>query len=145
MVKHECVSWPEVVGTRLILSLSSDKYSWWFTQKCCILAWFTTLSWNDAHATRHLFLSPGVFSIIILLCLADTYSFILWYLSFNHGTFNDCVGFLLQQGSHISGKNGRIHCSLNINTETGRLSARRPNLQVFNLSSKNLILLKLLY
>ncbi|KVH99126.1 3'-5' exonuclease domain-containing protein [Cynara cardunculus var. scolymus] len=25
--------------------------------------------------------------------------------------------------------NGRIHCSLNINTETGRLSARRPNLQ----------------
>ncbi|KAM7504160.1 hypothetical protein LguiB_003064 [Lonicera macranthoides] len=33
------------------------------------------------------------------------------------------------QGSDISGKNGRIHCSLNINTETGRLSARRPNLQ----------------
>ncbi len=24
---------------------------------------------------------------------------------------------------------GRIHCSLNINTETGRLSARKPNLQ----------------
>ncbi|KAH6835517.1 polymerase gamma 1 [Perilla frutescens var. hirtella] len=33
------------------------------------------------------------------------------------------------QGNHISGKDGRIHCSLNINTETGRLSARRPNLQ----------------
>ncbi|GAB4824725.1 hypothetical protein Ancab_007590 [Ancistrocladus abbreviatus] len=33
------------------------------------------------------------------------------------------------QGSHIAGKKGRIHCSLNINTETGRLSARRPNLQ----------------
>ncbi|GLT60734.1 hypothetical protein SLA2020_334890 [Shorea laevis] len=33
------------------------------------------------------------------------------------------------QGSNVSGKNGRIHCSLNINTETGRLSARRPNLQ----------------
>lgn len=33
------------------------------------------------------------------------------------------------QGGHISGSNGRIHCSLNINTETGRLSARRPNLQ----------------
>ncbi|KAL8505596.1 hypothetical protein ACS0TY_016731 [Phlomoides rotata] len=33
------------------------------------------------------------------------------------------------QGNHIAGKNGRIHCSLNINTETGRLSARRPNLQ----------------
>lgn len=25
--------------------------------------------------------------------------------------------------------NSRIHCSLNVNTETGRLSARRPNLQ----------------
>ncbi|URE30155.1 PolI-like DNA polymerase [Musa troglodytarum] len=33
------------------------------------------------------------------------------------------------QGNHISGVHGRIHCSLNINTETGRLSARRPNLQ----------------
>jgi len=27
------------------------------------------------------------------------------------------------------GNDGRIHCSLNINTETGRLSARKPNLQ----------------
>lgn len=34
------------------------------------------------------------------------------------------------QGNHISCDNGRVHCSLNINTETGRLSARRPNLQV---------------
>ncbi|KAG0485271.1 hypothetical protein HPP92_009350 [Vanilla planifolia] len=33
------------------------------------------------------------------------------------------------QGNDICGKIGRIHCSLNINTETGRLSARRPNLQ----------------
>ncbi|XP_059665247.1 DNA polymerase I A, chloroplastic/mitochondrial-like isoform X2 [Cornus florida] len=33
------------------------------------------------------------------------------------------------QGSHVSGKNGRVHCSLNINTETGRLSARRPNFE----------------
>ncbi|CAN6277087.1 unnamed protein product [Urochloa humidicola] len=33
------------------------------------------------------------------------------------------------QGDHISCKEGRIHCSLNINTETGRLSARTPNLQ----------------
>ncbi|CAN1172171.1 DNA polymerase I A, chloroplastic/mitochondrial [Linum perenne] len=33
------------------------------------------------------------------------------------------------QKSNISGKNGRVHCSLNINTETGRLSACRPNLQ----------------
>ncbi|KAM0917142.1 hypothetical protein ACQ4PT_009698 [Festuca glaucescens] len=33
------------------------------------------------------------------------------------------------QGNRISCKEGRIHCSLNINTETGRLSARAPNLQ----------------
>ncbi|KAE8680208.1 DNA polymerase I B [Hibiscus syriacus] len=33
------------------------------------------------------------------------------------------------QGSNVSGNSGRVHCSLNINTETGRLSARRPNLQ----------------
>ncbi|BAT88889.1 DNA polymerase I [Vigna angularis] len=33
------------------------------------------------------------------------------------------------QGHNISGKDDRIHCSININTETGRLSARRPNLQ----------------
>lgn len=33
------------------------------------------------------------------------------------------------QGHDVSGEIGRIHCSLNINTETGRLSARRPNLQ----------------
>ncbi|MCD7462390.1 DNA polymerase I B, chloroplastic/mitochondrial [Datura stramonium] len=35
----------------------------------------------------------------------------------------------LCEGHDVSGENGRIHCSLNINTETGRLSARRPNLQ----------------
>jgi DNA polymerase-1 len=26
-------------------------------------------------------------------------------------------------------QDGRVHCSLNLNTETGRLSCRRPNLQ----------------
>ena len=26
-------------------------------------------------------------------------------------------------------ENSRVHCSLNLNTETGRLSARKPNLQ----------------
>lgn len=33
------------------------------------------------------------------------------------------------QGDAISTPDHRIHCSLNLNTETGRLSARRPNLQ----------------
>ena len=33
--------------------------------------------------------------------------------------------------AHVQGEPvlHRVHCSLNINTETGRLSARRPNLQ----------------
>jgi DNA polymerase-1 len=34
------------------------------------------------------------------------------------------------QGDQMLGPDHRVHCSLNINTETGRLSARRPNLQV---------------
>lgn len=38
------------------------------------------------------------------------------------------------QGSEVAShsddpKYHRVHCSLNINTETGRLSCRRPNLQ----------------
>ena len=33
------------------------------------------------------------------------------------------------QGDKIATPDKRVHCSLNINTETGRLSARRPNLQ----------------
>lgn len=33
------------------------------------------------------------------------------------------------QEDNIKTSNGRIHASLNINTETGRLSCRRPNLQ----------------
>jgi DNA polymerase-1 len=36
----------------------------------------------------------------------------------------------LQGGDIKSVKDGRVHCSININTETGRLSARRPSLQV---------------
>lgn len=36
--------------------------------------------------------------------------------------------FLLPLQS-LADKNGRVHCGLNLNTETGRLSARRPNLQ----------------
>lgn len=34
------------------------------------------------------------------------------------------------QGDQMLGHDKRVHCSLNINTETGRLSARKPNLQV---------------
>ncbi|KAH9621059.1 hypothetical protein KSS87_011840 [Heliosperma pusillum] len=50
----------------------------------------------------------------------------LQLLQFGKQCLSSCC---VLQGSHVSGKNGRIHCSLNINTETGRLSARRPNLQ----------------
>eukprot|EP01018_Ginkgo_biloba_P010389 Gb_07861 [translate_table: standard] len=46
-------------------------------------------------------------------------------------SINTLISNFLQplQGNQISGQDGRVHCSLNINTETGRLSARRPNLQ----------------
>ena len=29
----------------------------------------------------------------------------------------------------LADENSRVHCSLNFNTETGRLSSRKPNLQ----------------
>lgn len=35
--------------------------------------------------------------------------------------------FFFQQ--ELVDENSRVHCSLNLNTETGRLSARKPNLQ----------------
>jgi DNA polymerase-1 len=35
----------------------------------------------------------------------------------------------IQPLQDLADENSRVHCSLNINTETGRLSARRPNLQ----------------
>ncbi len=38
---------------------------------------------------------------------------------------NTFIVSLIEQIDHT----GRVHCSLNINTETGRLSSRRPNLQ----------------
>lgn len=46
-------------------------------------------------------------------------------------SINTLISNFLQplQGEAISGADGRVHCSLNINTETGRLSARKPNLQ----------------
>ncbi|XP_057856787.2 DNA polymerase I B, chloroplastic/mitochondrial isoform X2 [Cryptomeria japonica] len=46
-------------------------------------------------------------------------------------SINTLISNFLQplQGNAISGADGRVHCSLNINTETGRLSARKPNLQ----------------
>ena len=43
----------------------------------------------------------------------------------------DAIATRLLDGDNEQGASrlGRVHCSLNINTETGRLSARRPNLQ----------------
>jgi hypothetical protein len=42
-------------------------------------------------------------------------------------SFTSFVQSTLRQA--LVDKNNRIHCSLNLNTETGRLSSRRPNLQ----------------
>ena len=49
----------------------------------------------------------------VMLALLSTYV----------GAQSDAISTAVGKGRH------RVHCSLNINTETGRLSARRPNLQ----------------
>lgn len=47
----------------------------------------------------------------------------LAFISASVGAQSDAISTAVAKGRH------RVHCSLNINTETGRLSARRPNLQ----------------
>lgn len=39
------------------------------------------------------------------------------------------VAIAVHRDQALVDQNSRIHCSLNLNTETGRLSSRRPNLQ----------------
>lgn len=72
----------------------------------------------------------AVISHCLCLLISQANSFFSSFLLQIYVTLYNDIGFLLLQSSNISGKNRRIHCSLNINTETGRLSARRPNLQV---------------
>lgn len=38
-------------------------------------------------------------------------------------------GLRFVDSQELVDEQSRVHCSLNLNTETGRLSARRPNLQ----------------
>lgn len=45
------------------------------------------------------------------------------------GTISTLVNTFIKPLQQMADKNGRIHASLNINTETGRLSCRKPNLQ----------------
>ena len=45
------------------------------------------------------------------------------------GSIDTMIGTFLTNLQELSDHQGRIHCSLNLNTETGRLSSRRPNLQ----------------
>ena len=45
------------------------------------------------------------------------------------GEIETCINSFLEPLGRLADANSRIHCSLNLNTETGRLSARRPNLQ----------------
>jgi len=47
----------------------------------------------------------------------------------NAGQIETTIGTFLQPLQALADADGRIHCSLNMNTETGRLSSRRPNLQ----------------
>lgn len=45
------------------------------------------------------------------------------------GSIDTMIGNFLLPLQFLADENSRVHCSLNLNTETGRLSARRPNLQ----------------
>lgn len=45
------------------------------------------------------------------------------------GSIDTMISNFLVPLQTLADANGRVHCSLNLNTETGRLSARRPNLQ----------------
>ena len=45
------------------------------------------------------------------------------------GSIDTMIGNFLTSLQTLADHQSRVHCSLNINTETGRLSSRRPNLQ----------------
>jgi DNA polymerase I len=45
------------------------------------------------------------------------------------GSIDTMLSSFIEPLQKLSDANGRVHCSLNLNTETGRLSSRRPNLQ----------------
>ena len=45
------------------------------------------------------------------------------------GQFDTTITNFLVPLQALVDENSRIHCSLNLNTETGRLSSRKPNLQ----------------
>lgn len=46
-----------------------------------------------------------------------------------HRNIETLVSTFIRPLQELTDSNSRIHCSLNINTETGRLSSRKPNLQ----------------
>jgi len=45
------------------------------------------------------------------------------------GSIDTMIGNFLTSLQDLADSDSRVHCSLNLNTETGRLSSRRPNLQ----------------
>jgi len=45
------------------------------------------------------------------------------------GSIDTMIGNFLTSLQSLADHQSRVHCSLNLNTETGRLSSRRPNLQ----------------
>lgn len=51
------------------------------------------------------------------------------YSLFSIGSIDTMIGNFLTSLQSLADHQSRVHCSLNLNTETGRLSSRRPNLQ----------------
>lgn len=46
-----------------------------------------------------------------------------------HRSIETLINTFIRPLQELADCNSRVHCSLNINTETGRLSSRKPNLQ----------------
>jgi DNA polymerase-1 len=58
------------------------------------------------------------------------YTFINTYINIaNIGQIDATITNFLIPLQFLADKDSRVHCSLNLNTETGRLSSRKPNLQ----------------
>lgn len=51
------------------------------------------------------------------------------YSLFSIGSIDTMIANFLTSLQSLADHDSRVHCSLNLNTETGRLSSRRPNLQ----------------
>ena len=70
--------------------------------------------------------NPRNYCFVMTLTIWDTERIRTYYADSDNTLFYFLSIFLIQR---LVDKENRVHCSLNLNTETGRLSSRKPNLQ----------------